>query len=102
MLSSRYYLNENYSLKRYKLFYMNDPIFIGSFYHCIKILYFTEKVQAAKFQFSLQRKTGLYLQVDVSTSIDVLGFELGLGNPKAGRGAKKQQKLCDRVNTPLC
>ena len=103
MLSSRYYLNENYSLKRYKSILYEWPNFYWFIHHCIKILYFTEKVQAAKFQFSLQRKTGLYLQVDVSTSIDVLGFDLWLGNPKSQAGGpKNKQKLCDRVNTPLC
>ena len=69
-------VNEDFSLKRYKSILHELLNFYWFIHHCIKIPYFTEKVQAAMFQFSLQRKKGLYLQVDVRTSIDVLGFDL--------------------------
>ena len=104
MLSSRFYLNENYSLKRYKSILYEWPNFYWFIHHCIKILYFTEKVQAAKFQFSFQHKTRLYLQVGVSTSISVLGIRSVIGKShKPCRGDKKQTKaVWHRVNTPLC
>ena len=92
-VSPWFYLNEDSSLKRYKSILYELPNFYWLIHHCIKIPYFTEKVQAAQFQFSLQHKTGLYLQVGVSASIHVLGFDLWLGNPTShAEGPKKQTK----------
>ena len=54
-------VNEDFSLKRYKSILHELLNFYWFIHHCIKISYFTEKVQVAKFQFSLQHKTGLYL-----------------------------------------
>ena len=90
-VSPWFYLNEDSSLKRYKSILYELPNFYWFIRHCIKLPYFTEKVQATKFQFSLQHKTGLYLQVDVSASIDVLGFDLWLGNPTSRAGEPKKQ-----------
>ena len=96
-------VNEDFSLKRYKSILHELLNFYWFIHHCIKISYFTEKVQAAMFQFSLQHKTELYLQVDVSTPIDVLEFDLWLGNPTSHlRGPKKQTKaVWLRDNTSL-
>ena len=90
-VSPWFYLNEDSSLKRYKSILYKWPNFYWFIHHCIKIPYFTEKVQAAKFQFSLQHKTRLYLQVDASTSINVLGFNQWLGNPTSHAGGPKKQ-----------
>ena len=103
-VSPWFYLNEDSSLKRYKSILYEWPNFYWFIHHCIKIPYFTEKVQAAKFQFSLQHKTRLYLQVDVSTSIDVLQFNQWLGNPTSHAGGPKKQTKAVwlRVSTSLC
>ena len=94
-VSPWFYLNEDSSLKTYKSILYEWHNIYWSIHHCIKIPYFTEKVQAAMFQFSLQRKKGLYLQVDVRTSIDVLGFDLWLENPTShAGGTKKTNKSC--------
>ena len=90
-VSPWFYLNEDSSLKTYKSILYEWHNIYWSIHHCIKIPYFTEKVQAAKFQFSLQHKTRLYLQVDASTSINVLGFNQWLGNPTSHAGGPKKQ-----------
>ena len=103
-VSPWFYLDEDSSLKIYKSILYEWHNFYWSIHHCIKIPYFTEKVQAAKFQFSLQHKIRLYLQVDVSTSIDVLGFNQWLGNPTSHAGGPKKQTKAVwlRVSTSLC
>ena len=96
-VSPWFYLNEDSSLKRYKSILYKWPNFYWFIHHCIKIPYFTEKVQAAKFQFSLQHKTGLYLTGGCKYIRRCTWIRSVIGKShKPCKGTKKnKQKLCD-------